>query len=158
MKRRFNQSLGSSASGGFTLLEVLIGLSILTAGILAIMAVFPSTMKSSEMAELRTIGAFLGQMKVEEIRRDYDQNGKLMNAIKTLSQPTDPIPFAMEPRLAYRLSSTTMIYLHRDAAGNVFDDPTDPRDDPGVARVIVQISPLFRPGKQVILDEFRFDR
>lgn len=143
---------------GFTLLEVLIGLSILTAGILAIIALFPTTMRGNEQAELRTIAASLMAMKAEEIRRDNDASDKLINAIKTLPAPTDPVTFPFEPRLAYRFSSTTILYQKRDAAGAITDDPADPRDDSGVARIIVQIAPTFRPGKAYVLDELRFDK
>lgn len=148
----------SRPARGFTLLEVLIGLSILTAGILAIVALFPATMQANEAAELRTIGASLLAMKAEEVRRDNDANDKLINAIKTLAAPTAPVTFPYEPRLAYMFSSTTILYQKRDAAGTVVDDPNDPRDDPGTARIIVQISPTFRPGKAYILDELRFEK
>ena len=60
-------------------------------------------MKGNEMAELRTEGATLAMMKIEEIRRDNDENNKLITTIKSLPQPTDPVPFGTEPRLAYRL-------------------------------------------------------
>ena len=36
------------------------------------------------------------------------------------------------------------------------EDPDDPRDDPGVARVIIQYSAEFRP-EQDVLYELRFD-
>lgn len=148
---------GRVAERGFTLLEVMIGLALLLVGILAIIAYFPYMLRSAEAAELRTIGSGLALMKLEEIRRDNDDNGRLLNAIKSLPGPTDPVTFPMEPRLAYRFSSTTILYKHHDAAGNLIDEPTDPRDNPGVARVIIQISPEFRPGKEFILDEYRFD-
>lgn len=141
----------------FTLLEVLVSMAILTAGILSIIAIFPSIMKGNEAAELRTIGATLAMMKVEEIRRDDDENSKFMQAIKTLPAPTDPVPFASDPRLAYRISSTTMLYQHRDNSGAIVDDPADPRDNPNIPRIIIQVSPLYRPSNPVILDEYMFD-
>lgn len=142
----------------FTLLEVVIGLSILTVGIVLLMAAFPYTLKSDESAELRTLGAALAALKIEEVRRDNDANDRLIDAIRNLAAPTDPVDFALERRLAYRFHSQTMLYAKTDAFGNPFDDPLDPRDDPGVARVIVMISPNFRPGKPTILDEYRFDK
>lgn len=161
MRRRFtgHGAVGSPAARrrGFTLLEALIGMAILLAGIVSIMAYLPKMLEADEAAELRTIGAGLALMKLEEIRRDNDANGRLLNAIKSLPGPTAPTTFPFEPRLAYRFSSTTVLYQHFDNVGNLIDEPTDPRDDPGVARVIIQISPQFRPGKEYILDEYRFD-
>jgi type II secretory pathway pseudopilin PulG len=146
------------ARQAFTLLEVLIGMAILLTGVVGVIALFPTVTRSNEIAELRSIGATLALMKIEEIRRDNDENDKLINSIKNLSSPTPPIPFPSEPRLSYSFSSTTVLYVNRDSSGNIVDDPLDPRDDPGIARVIVQISPQYRPGKAQILDEYMFDQ
>lgn len=134
---------------GFTLLEVFIGLSILTVGILVVLQLFPYTIRANERAELRTIGAALAMQKIEEIRRDNDQGSRLIDGIKSLTSPTAPVPFAADPRLAYRLSGVTMLYSDSGVAN-------DPRDDVGVARVIIQESPSFR-SRPVILDEYRFN-
>lgn len=142
---------------GFTLLEVLIGISILTVGVLIILMAFPQHMKSNEIAELRTIGAALANMKIEELRRDNDENDKLINAIRLMTTPTEPIPFSLDQRLAYQISNETFLYRTRNALGVVVDDPDDPRDDPGVPRIIVLINPEFRPGNAAILDEYRFN-
>jgi Tfp pilus assembly protein PilV len=134
---------------GFTILEVFIGLSILTVGVLVILQMFPYTLRANERAELRTIGAALAMQKIEEIRRDNDVGNRLLDGIKGLTTPTQPVAFASEPRLAYRLSGVTMIYTNTGVAN-------DPRDDVGVARVIIQEAPGYRSRPQ-ILDEYRFN-
>jgi type II secretory pathway pseudopilin PulG len=137
-----------AGGGGFTLLEVLLGMSILAAGVLAVLGLFPWTLRANERAELRTLGAALGMMKVDEIRRDNPTSptlATLIGEIESLTVPTDPVTFPLEPRLAYRFSGVTMLYQGTD----------DERSSPGVARVIIQESPTFR-SNPVILDEFRF--
>ncbi len=150
---------------GFTLLEVLIGMGILTAGVISVMWMYPSTMKANEMAELRTLGAMLAMSKVEEIRRDNDELDKLINGIKNMTAPSSLITFPMEPRLAYAFSARSELYINRDNAGMVIDDPTDPRDNPGIPRVHIYISPTFRGGQKVNfygrlqpIDEYMFDK
>lgn len=141
---------------GFTLIEVLVSLSILTAGVLAILAVLPSMLQANERAELRTMGASLALQKIEEIRRDNDAGGQLLNKIKNLRVPTDPVEFAAERRLSYRFSGITLLYRGPLNPSGLGDDPNDDRDDPGVARVIIQLSPGFSR-RRVILDEYRFN-
>ncbi len=138
-----------------TIIEVLVGLSVLTIGILAIMAVLPSAFRANKTAELETIAGALAFMKVEEIRRDNDVNGLLISAIRNLTEPTDPVVFPFDRRLAYRFSGTTLLYLRTDANGMPIDDPLDPRDDPGVPRVIVERASSPR-GSQEVLVELRF--
>jgi type II secretory pathway pseudopilin PulG len=141
---------------GFTVLEALIGVAVMAAGIAVIMAVFPVTLRGADRAELQSLGAALAMMKIEEIRRDDDEGGRLIAAIEALTEPTEPIVFPLDPRLAYRFSGVTVLYVRRDNAGVIIDDPDDPRDDPGVARVIIQTAPI--PGaEEEILGEFRFN-
>lgn len=132
------------------------GFAILTVAILSLISIFPTTLRAHEDAELLALGASLAMMKIEEIRRDNDCAGELIDRIRNLLEPTEPVPFGQEPRLAYRLSSTTILYVKLDSAGDPVDDPADPRDDAGVARVIIQESPLFSSEPKIIA-EFRFD-
>ncbi len=134
---------------GLTILEVLVGISILLVGILSLMTFFPAILRANERAELRTIGGGLALMKIEELRRDDDLNDQLIESIRNLTAPTPAITFPHEPRLAYRFSGVTALYT----AG--ITDPDDSRDDPGIARVIIQESPNFRANPS-ILDEYRF--
>ena len=149
MRTNLHPLSNAAARRGFSLLEVLVGLAILTAGILAIAAVFPQTMRAHEDAELLTIAAALAQMKVEEIRRDDDLNGRLRAEIRSLPQPTASIVFINEPRLSYSFSNQSLLYAN-------VNDPKDPRATPGVPRVIIRYAPEFQPRQDAIY-ELRFN-
>ena len=155
VREKFRCSSRSARRASFTILEVLVGLAVLTAGILSILAVFPATLRGNQSAELRTLAASLAMMKIEEVRRDNDETNFLIGGIQNLTEPTEPVVFALERRLAYRFSGVTMLHIKIDASGAIIDDPDDPRDDPGVARVIIQESPTFRSRPKIIA-EFRF--
>jgi Tfp pilus assembly protein PilV len=126
-----------------------VGLSILTAGLLAILAIFPHTLRAQREAELLTIAASLAQMKAEEIRRDDDQQKSLITEIKKMTEPSSPIIFPGEPRLAYSFSGQTILYTQGV-------DPADPRTTPGIARVIIRYSPDYRSSQDVVY-ELRFN-
>ena len=134
---------------GFTLLEVLVALAILIAGLLALAASFPLMLQSGRDAELITIAAALAQQKAEEIRRDDSADHRLVTAIRNRATPTDPIVFPLEPRLEYSFSGKTILYA-------TVTDPNDPRAVSGVARVIIRYAPNYRPSQDVI-DELRFN-
>ena len=135
-------------SRGVTLLEAIVSLSILLVGIVLILQLFPRFLISARDAELETKAVLLAQMKAEEIRRDDDTSGTLVNSIRNLTAPTAPVEFVQEPDLAYQFCGTSLLY-----AG------TTPAGDPNVARVIVRYAPSFRqsssPNKD-ILYELRF--
>ncbi|MCE5229202.1 prepilin-type N-terminal cleavage/methylation domain-containing protein [bacterium] len=132
---------------GFTLVEVLVALAIMAAGVLVIATVFPKTLEASDAAQTLTIAAGLAQMKAEEIRRDNDQDGQMIDQIKVRTTPTDPIAFPRQPNLTYSFSGRSLIYT----------DPTDPRGAPGVPRVIIRYAAEFRKSQDVIY-ELRFDQ
>ena len=96
-KAKIIRRIRKPGARGFTLLEVMIGLSILTVGIVSVMALHPFTLRANEDAELRTIAASLAMMKIEEARRDNDENDKFKMAILNLTEPTEAIPFAIDP-------------------------------------------------------------
>lgn len=133
---------------GFSLLEVLVALAILTAGVLAVAAVYPKTLQAGNESQILTEAAALAQMKAEEIRRDNDRAGRLVDAIKSLSNPTDPIQFPREPRLTYSFSNRSLLYTA---------DPTDPRAAPGVPRVVIRYAAEYRKSQDVVY-ELRFDQ
>jgi len=132
----------------FTLLEAIVSLSILLVGIVMIIVLFPRFLISAREAELESKAVMLAQMKAEEIRRDDDTSGTLINTIRNLPAPTAPLTFTQESDLAYQFSGTSILYEGETPAG-----------DPGVARVIIRYSPEFRisasPNKD-ILYELRF--
>ena len=136
----------SAKRGGFSLLEVLISLVILLIGIVAILIYFPNALRANNRAVSLSEAALLAQRKAEEIRRD--DGGTLIGAIENLTTPTAPVLFPQNPNLVYRFASVSLI--------DPVDDPGDPRDDHGVARIIIQYAEAFRPDGR-ILYELRFD-
>ncbi len=143
-----NLFLNKRNKRAFTLLEVLVSLAILLAGILAILNFFPLSLKANREAELVSQAALLAQLKAEEIRRDLKSNGDLINQIKILRTPTEPVQFPQNPNLAYSFCGVSLIDTN--------DDPQDPADDYGVARIIIFIDKSYTPGGKVIY-ELRFD-
>ncbi len=133
---------------GFSLLEVLVALAILTAGVLAIAAVYPKTLQAGNESQILTEAAALAQMKAEEIRRDNDRDGRLLDAIKALDNPTEPVRFPREPRLTYSFSNRSLLYAA---------DASDPRAAPGVPRVIIRYAADYRQSQDVVY-ELRFDQ
>ena len=61
---------GSAMNGnkGFTLLEVVVALTILAVGIVAIMRLFPMSLRQSQVAAERTTVASLARYKLGEVR------------------------------------------------------------------------------------------
>jgi prepilin-type N-terminal cleavage/methylation domain-containing protein len=147
MKTSRRHSTPRSPRQGFSLLEVLVGLSILSAGLLAIMAIFPYTLKGQRQAELLTEAVALAQMKAEEIRRDDSKSKKLVKAIQAMDQPSDPIAFPTEPRLTYSFCGRSLLYG---------TDSADPRGASNVARVIIRYAPGLKQ-EQGVLYELRFN-
>lgn len=135
--------------GGYTLLEVLVSLAVLMAGVLAILFLLPTTMRAGADAGFLTEAALLAQMKAEEIRRDDDAftSGTMVTAIAAMTDPTPPVPFPQNPRLSYSFSGQSLLHTT--------NDPADPRDDPNVARVIVRYSASYRSSQDVVY-ELRF--
>ena len=133
---------------GFTLLEVLISLAILLAGIITIINFFPLSLKANRQAELISQSALLAQLKAEEIRRDLKSNGDFLDRIKSLRTPTTPIQFPQNHNLAYCFCGISLL--------DPVDDPKDHSDDYGVARVIIRLDKSYDPGERVIY-ELRFD-
>lgn len=136
--------------GGYSLIEVVVAMAILLIGVVGVLKFFPPSLRASSEAALRGDAALLAQMKVEEMRRDADKAGTLVEAIKLLTVPTDPVAFPEEPRLAYQFCGRSTFSLTADQPGDV-------EDDFGVARVIVRYNRQFRPSGDVLV-ELRFDR
>jgi type II secretory pathway pseudopilin PulG len=132
----------------YSLLEVLVSLAILLAGILTIVNYFPLTLRANNRAALISQAALLAQLKAEEIRRDNIYGPKLLNLIRTLRQPTPPIQFPQNPILAYSFCGVSLI--------DPVDDPDNTADDAGVARIIIRYDKSYRPTQDVIY-ELRFD-
>ena len=124
------------------MIEVLVALGILLAGILAVAAVFPYTLQAQRDAEVLSLAGALAQMKVEEIRRDDSADGKLVQAIKDLAEPTAPIVFPNEPRLSYSFSGRPLV--------KAADVSTSASIAP--AWVIVRYDKNYRPSQDVVYE------
>ncbi|MBN1865683.1 prepilin-type N-terminal cleavage/methylation domain-containing protein [Candidatus Sumerlaeota bacterium] len=133
---------------GYTLLEVLVSLTILLTGIVAIAAFFPTTVRQNRRAVDKSIAAYLAQLKAEEIRRDDSTGRLLIREIRFMTTPSTPVSFAADPRFAYSFCGVSLL--------DPVDDSDDFRDDVRVARIIVRYSRAFRP-QQEILYELRFN-
>lgn len=139
---------GRARRRGFTLVEVLVALAIFLAGLVAIVQLFPVSLRAQQEAAYKTTAVLLAQQKVEEIRRDRDRNAVAIANIEALVAPTAPLAFAEEPRLTYSFCGRSLLFPI-DTAGSV-------EDDHDVARVIVRKSASIDPAQTVIY-ELRFD-
>lgn len=133
----------------FTLVEVLVALALLLAGIIAIVQLFPVSLEANKDAALQGNAALLAQQKVEELRRDHDFLARMIQEIENRTEPTEPVVWPVDTRLTYSYSGRSLL-----AAA---DTPGDPRDDIGIARVLVRLAPDYNPDEPVIY-ELRFDQ
>ena len=134
-----------SLRSGFSLVEVLVALGILTAGLMALAASYPLMLDTGRKAELLTVGAALAQQKAEEIRRHDTATRLLITTIQNRTTPTSPIVFPNESRLEYSFSGKTVMFAK---IGN----PSDPRALNGVARVLIRYAPSYKPTEDVIYE------
>lgn len=134
---------------GFTLIEVLVALALLLAGIVTIVQLFPTSLKANADAALKGSSAVLTQQKVEELRRDADWAGDIIVEVQNLSAPTLPVAWPLDTRLTYSYNGESFF--------SDTDTPTDPTDDADTARVAVRLNPEFDP-RGTIVHEMRFDR
>jgi prepilin-type N-terminal cleavage/methylation domain-containing protein len=132
---------------GYSLVEVLVSMVILLVGILAILNFFPQSLRANANAAIRAQAALLAQSKAEEVRRDFTAARPLIQTIRSMTVPTTPVPFVEDSRLSYSFCGVSLLAP--------VDNPGDPRDDYGVARVIVRYNEAFRPSQE-ILYELRF--
>ncbi len=138
----YRRRAGRSA---FTLVEVLVSMTILLIGIVAIAGFFPARMRQNQRAMDTSTAAYLAQLKAEELRRDNAPGGAArdaIRAIKNLTNPTPPVAFGFDQRFAYSFSGVSV------------QNPDAPKR---VARVIVRYNQAFRP-QQEVLYELAFDR
>ena len=133
-------------SRGYSLLEVIVAVGIFAIGIIGILQFFPPALRASSEASLRGAAALLAQQKAEEIRRDDDQAGSLIEAITFLEEPTGPVTAPFDDRLVYQFHSRSLLS----------DEPPPPPGTPGVPHAIIRYNPEFRPSADVLY-ELRFD-
>jgi type II secretory pathway pseudopilin PulG len=138
------------ARRGATLLEVLLAVGILMAGMASLVAMFPAMLNGERDAEILTEAVALAQLKAEEIRRDDYSRHDLRLAIQDMTtSTTTPIAFPQEPRLTYSFSGKTLRY-----ASILASDPTttDTRAKSGIARVIIRCAPSYKASQDVIYE------
>jgi len=133
---------------GFTLIEVLVALVILMAGIIGIVQLFPVSLQANADAETKGIAVILAQKKVDELRRDSDTMDVILSTIELRDTETDPVVFPEDTRFTYS-------FVGESVYGPT-GDPADPRDDSDVARVIIRLNNTVDPDRPVIY-EMRFD-
>ena len=139
------------ATRGWSMVEVLVSMVLLVVGLLSIAVYFRQAVLVKARASDLARASLLAQRKVHEIRRDENPTASLAVQIANLvppALPTTPVAFPDEPRLAYQFSGVSLI--------DPIDDADDPRDDVGIARVIVRYDIGYRPSVD-ILCELRFD-
>ncbi len=152
----------------FTLIEIIIAMTIFLVALIPISWVLISFLKESNNTVLHTRAVFLAQEKAAEVLRDdtttdyvnylidfndHSQhipttNWAMYNSIKDRTVPTDPLVYPGNPQLYYCFSGSSIIY----------DKNTDEGKD-GIARVIVLRNPVENPADitaKDVLYELRF--
>lgn len=148
MKRPTGQTLFTRPRRGFTLVEVLVAMALLLAGIVAIVQLFPVSLQANTEAILKGNATLLAHQKVQELRTDADRQALVIEEIRDRNGLTDPIVWPVDPRMTYSYAGESEL-----AVG---DTPGDPRDDSNVPRVVVRLAPDFDP-EEPVLYEMRFD-
>lgn len=132
---------------GFTFVEILVAMILLLVGMVALMKVFPPTLRANSDSAMRHKAILFAQRKAEEIRRDDDRQESMQKTIAALNTPTAPLVVPEDRRLVYQFSGRSIL------------DPVptvgDPLSRDNVARIIVRYNEDFRPDGK-ILYELRF--
>lgn len=74
---------------GFTLVEILVAVSVLLIGIVAIIQVFPISFSMETDTQLETQAVFLAQEKMEEIMSDSYEGVEIGDTSENLTAPFD---------------------------------------------------------------------
>lgn len=113
---------GKFKTEGFTLIEALIAIFVLTVGIVAILQVFPLALNLGSFSEKQTQAVFLAQAKIEEIKsRSYSSI-----SVGVLNETTLISPFDKFSR------QTTVRFVDSDLAATTSDS--------GLKEIDVQVS------------------
>ena len=95
---------------GFTFLEVIIAISVLIIGILAVLQVFPLALNIEKLNQMETQAVFLAQEKIEEkISRAYQDIEIITETEDSFSPPFEK--FSRETKIIYvdsDLATTTL--------------------------------------------------
>ena len=90
----------SESGAGFTFLEVIVAISILAIGIVAILQIFPLALNIEKLNQMETQAVFLAQEKVEEEKSKAYQDIQIATEIED-SLPSPFEKFSRETRITY---------------------------------------------------------
>ena len=100
-----------SANTGFTFLEVIVAISVLIIGVIAVLQVFPLALNIEKLNQMETQAVFLAQEKIEEkISRVYQDL-----EVTTETEDSLPSPFERFSR------ETKIIYVDSDLGDATLD-------------------------------------
>lgn len=127
---------------GFTLIETMVAIFVLTIGILAIIQAFPLGTNIQKSSQMQTVALELSQSKMEEI---------ISKSYKEILINIENEPYGFDPNFAA---------LRRETSVNYFD-PNNPEivpdEDLGIKKIEVKVfwhSPLVLTEKNVVLATF----
>ncbi|MCX6784807.1 MAG: prepilin-type N-terminal cleavage/methylation domain-containing protein [Candidatus Komeilibacteria bacterium] len=127
MPLSINQFAHRQSKSGFTLIETLVALFVLSLGLLAVLMVFPFISKQLNLAEQTTQASFLAQAKIENlISQPYEQV-----AIGQTNENSLPGNFATFKRLV------TITYVDADL------NPA--QNDTGLKKIVVTVTSASQP-------------
>lgn len=92
LRKRIKQSLKNGTSKGFTLIEIVLAIFIMSLGIIAIMQVFPTTLMVSKDTEEMTRATFLAERKMEEVKGKIRYENDFANDYNESSPTAFPPP------------------------------------------------------------------
>jgi len=138
----------TGAQRGYSIVEVLVAMTILLVGIAGTLAFFAPTLQAAEEANDRSIAALLAQQRVEEVRRDADRFENFPDGIRSLVTPSALVVYAYDDRFAWQYCGRSLL--------EPIDTIASSDDDWFVPRVIVRYNPAFRADSKVLF-ELRFE-
>ena len=104
----------SDSRGGFTLVEVLVALAILLTGIIAVLVMFPQSLKAARIAAERSITSQAAHSVLSQVRAtsaDSLYNERLLPGL--LHQPQSAASLYGYSTTVERLSGAAEVYLQR---------------------------------------------
>jgi len=108
------RSFSDNRRGGFTLLEVLVALAILLTGIVAVLVMFPQSLKAARLAAERSVTSQTAHSVLSQNRAtsaDSLYNQRLLPGV--LSQPQSAANIYGYATSVARLSGASEVYLQR---------------------------------------------
>lgn len=144
--KKFYLPTPCSASRGFTLVEVVVAMTILLGGIVGMAQFFPTALSQNRHSADVTSAAYLAQMKGEEVRRNdiyyaLDTPAGTTPTIAQISQlaiPSTSTVFVEDDRFAYVYSGRSLMEIVNADSYNAF--------------IIVQYNSEYRPDEEMLFE------